>query len=94
MDWKKKRGISEKEKVTMRRRSSGEERGRGGREGKTKLNKAIIDVKNMLKKKDTERKAEELGSQFPQAITQQLRHDFGGFGATTRGACLKLGLRL
>ena len=32
-----KRGISEKEKVTMRRRSSGDERGRGGREGENEI---------------------------------------------------------
>ena len=40
----------------------------------------------MLKKKEAERIADEVGSQFPQAIAQQLRHAFGGFGATSRVA--------
>ena len=45
----------------------------------------------MLKEKEAERLAEEIGSQFPQAIAQQLRHAFGGFGATSRVACLNGG---
>ena len=42
----------------------------------------------MLKKKEVEKIVEELGSQFPQAIAQQLGYASGSFGANSRVACL------